>query len=260
MKHFNIRLFLYGFFFSLTLISCKRATNCNETKTNNNIYGIWCSDDYPDSIIAKKDIFNNSKWYSEDAFCIQIKKDSCYFTGWLGSLNKKFTKIGETIYRTTNEAQYWEFKIISDKKLAMRLVKNYDNKITYEEFYNYHKVDKLLTIDSIKNKIAEKVFIGTYKPFFNKSLECDSIVKFLKNDVVIGIKNNNRWGIEVKMDPDLFVPNAFKLGNNGDLRNFSFKFKNDTLILLDCEMKRDSSGMYEGIQPTSESEIFIRIK
>ena len=245
-------IFFLGLFL-IIIISCgqRQSINSVETKdslsniTNNSEkFQIWQLDYYPDSIFIARSI-NDKSWNSSAyAYNIQFSKDSCQFIGWHESLWMKLIQVDKYDFKTTYPTQFFELKFKSDNKLLMREIYIREEKTDTSEYYSYHRTNNILTQDSLKNEIAERIFAGTYKVLFNDTLECEPIVTLDNKFGVKGINGVKAYFIETEIDWDYPVFNAFgfsksKLDFN---KGLSFLFSGDTLIIKDYKEILNENG------------------
>lgn len=201
----------------------------------------WQLDYYPDSMLINKSINDNSKWESHYAYNIQWSNtnDSCQFIGWHESWWNKIIKIDSRNYKIQDmDYQYWEVKFNSDDKLLMRHIYckyGARQKEDTSVFIPYHRVNKILTLESIDNLVAQKIFEGTYQVIFNDTLDCDKFVTLDKFFGVKGIKGITSYSFETAIDCDFAVFNAFGFNRKGESNSngLSFKFSKDTLLIKD---------------------------
>lgn len=269
MRHLMTFFLLY---LSLLLINgCNRkqsghSTNIHTDTLNKSLtdlkeFQIWQLDYYPDSILINRSINDNSGWGSAYAYNIIFSEDSCQFIGWHESWRKKMQRINETSYRTSNEVQYWEFKFISVNKMIMREIFVRKTKIDIGAFYQYHRVSKILTQDSLQNMIAKNMFTGKYKLLFSDILNFSDTIIFEDNFKVTGIKDVDKYDIETEIDLDFPVKNAFgfRKENEEINRNLSFEFLGDTLFLKDIRIVRND-GDFDHVAVTDTRVKMIKIK
>ena len=226
---------------------------------------IWQLDYYPDSILINRSINDNSGWKSSYAYNIQFSGDSCRFVGWHESWWNKLIKIDDKNYKINDIGyQYWELKFDSNNKLFMRHIYNKNHSHSQEDtgiFIPYHKVERLLTLDSLKHVIAKKMFAGTYNVVFHDTLNCERTITLDSNFGVKGIKDIVSYYIEPDIDWDFPVFNAFgfnkkwKMNNNG----LSFKFSGDTLLIKDYKMI-EVNGDFDHVEISNARIKMVKIR
>jgi hypothetical protein len=207
----------------------------NDITENQAIFGYWQLDYYPDSIIHNQSISDNSKWGSSYAYNLKLTKDSCAFYGWHEGWRSKMIKISNNEYRIDTIPQYWEVKIISKDKLIMREIFGDTGK-----FYPYHKVNKLLTQDSLKRLLAHELFSSKYQVLFNDTFLCEKIIDFTDNCSVHGIKNVFKYNFITDLNSDFPADNAFGFGDfSYYIMNFTYNFYGDTLFIKNYDILSD---------------------
>ena len=250
----NFKFYSSTILFLVVFLSCNRIESTNSVSgLNDSLSGlydnlknaetgldIWQLDYYPDSIFINRSIFDNSEWSSGYAYCIQFMKDSCQFIGWHESAWVKLIKMNDKEYRTLDPQYYWELKFISADSMLMRQIVVGKQKTDIREFYPYHKVDKILTMDSIDRKIAKEIFSGTYNVLYHDTLDCKNTIVLDHEFGVKGISDIESYYFETDIDCDFPIFNVFGFNRKGEHGNtgFSFQFSGDTLFIKDYEVIR----------------------
>lgn len=235
---------IWGFIYIcllLTIISCGQFKSSKEKTDFNEIEDvfdnqIWQLDGFPDSILVNKSIDDQSVNESNYSYNIIFKGDSCQFVGTRESEWLKLKKINDKEFKAYHEGediQFWEIKFVSNNKLLAREIFKRPEKIEIGKYVSYHKVKKPLTLDSLNNLIAEKLFAGEYKTIYNDTLKLDEKVILTKNFEVKGIMGIEKFYFLVSDDCCYPVFNAFGFQSKKGIsqNHLSFKFENDTLKL-----------------------------
>jgi hypothetical protein len=216
-------------------------------------FEIWQLDYYPDSIFITHSINFNHIWESNYAYNIQFSEDSCQFIGWHESWWNRLKKVNKNEYRTISDPPYcYELKFNADGKLFMREIWEGSDTTKISKYYPYHRVEKILTQDSLQRRIAKEIFAGTYELIYNDTFACDKKIILDEKFGVKGIKGIVKYGIETEIDWDFSVENAFWLTpkNNKSQDCFSFKFVGDTLFIKDYKTSESPDGDYAEITKT----------
>lgn len=258
--------------------------SCNENKTANKVtaqndsiinptkelkgFQIWQLDYYPDSMIINRSINDNSGWGAVIAYNIKLSNDydSSSFIGWNETWKNKVIKIDDRNFKVKDlDYQYWELKLESDSKLLMRHIYcKYGDRIKEDtgQYYPFHKVKQILTLDSLNRLFAREVLAGTYNLVFNDTFNCSKTIELDKDFKIKGIEGKTKYYIETAIDFDFPVYNSFGLYKEGENPNqkFSFKFINDTLLIKDYKVRHDKDGMFDGIVINKTRIKMIKIK
>jgi hypothetical protein len=234
----------------ISLLGIDRNFNKSYIQPNDD-YEIWQLDYYPDSIIYNRSINDNSKWCSSYAYNIKFKEDSCKFYGFHEGWSSRLIKKSENEFWTDTVMQYFELIFKSDKRLLMREIFIRSNRIDTGEFYPFHKVDQLLTRDSLKKLVVNKLFMGKYQLLYNDTFSCNEMIEFDDEFNVKGIEGITKYNIVTEMICDFPVDNAFGFGDfNYSNMSFTFNFNGDTLFIKDYTILSDGCD-FSGIIPNN---------
>lgn len=226
---------------------------------------IWQLDFYPDSILKNREIYKNSDWISSYAYNIEFTNDSCQFIGWWESWWNHIERINDNEFRTIDgKGQYWELKFETPEKLIVRQI-NYRKKtdqLEIGQFYSYHRVDTILTLDSLDHKIAKDIFSGSYHLVYSDTLDCEGTITLNENFSINGIKNLTRYSFETSIDCDYPVPNVFRLysDDENEIFEFTFKFSADTLFIKEFERINDSLGDFDHFEIKNSRIKLVKLK
>lgn len=268
-------------FFSFTfLFNCKRNNSKTEHKIHesgkemqlDSIQGYWILSEYIDSILSNKSIekqrrisiaqtsiviyiFNDSLWYSglilgNEKLKLNQNNDSLVTIKGMGMENfklkydtnlKLINAIQITNYKGEKSNSNFTFRRVRENE--KRLTKNISNKPFYENLE-----------DNFYSFFIDSLIVGKYTSTNNKK---DFII-FEKNESVSGFKKYNKYIIHdyfgthhpynskdvlILEDTTATTKENYAPPNNIDI--FSWKFKNDTLILI--EMLTDNyENFHEG--------------
>jgi len=263
----NIFLIIFTGF--ILIGDCSFAPNKKAGK-NEPITGIWQLDYYPDSIFIHRSINDCSEWTSDYAYNIQFEGDSCHFYGWNENGSEPVLKVNSFLYRTKSKDPYWEFKLETKEKLLIREIDEmYHHDSIIRPYFPYHRVNKVLTMDALKKRIAKEMFAGKYKVVYNDTLATDKIVELDDNLGVKGVKVFTKYEIKPDIDIEFSLPNYFSFFNPEERlkakskydylsKALSFQFSEDTLILKDYEVLTDDGE--DDIKLTRPRMKLLRLK
>ena len=177
-------------------------------------------------------------------------------------------KINDNLYRTKGKDQYWEFKLVGNEKLLMNEIGSKYSDRRSGNYYPFHKVDSLLTMDFLKKRLAKEMFAGNYKVMYHDTLTTDSIIILDEDFGVKGITGISRYAVRPDIDIDGSVPNSFSFFDPVEKAKsrydnlseaFSFSFNKDTLMLNGFDILR-KDGDFDGYKITKPRVKLLKLK
>jgi hypothetical protein len=222
------------------------------------LQGTWQLDYYPDSLLANRDIYNNSNWSAPYAANLRFAGDSCEFSGWHERWTVKMRQISPQRYTAGDSLQSWEFKSIGPNKVVFREVRLEAGGTS--PWYPYHRVARVLTPASLNAQVVKRLFAGRYR-VLQSSRPADSILVLGADSRVRGLPGVARYRVITEMDWDFALPNGFSWETikNKEVAQYSFRFSGDTLVLHHYEVHPEEEAVPTGILVTKPAMKLLKI-
>ena len=223
------------------------------------LQGTWQLDYYPDSLLANRDIYDNSNWSAPYAANLRFVGDSCEFRGWHESWWVRPRWVSPNLYAAGDSLQRWEFKLIDANNLWFREADARADSV--EMWYPYHRVASVLTPQKLTQKVVERLFAGRYR-VLQSSRPADSSIVLGADQRVRGLPGVARYHVVTAMDWDFLLPNGFSwLSASGkEVAQYSFRFAGDTLVLHNYEVHPEDDNVPTGILVTAPAMKLLKLR
>ena len=221
--------------------------------------GSWQLDYYPDSLLLRRDIYDNSNWSAPWAANLRVRGDSCEFLGWHENYTVRPWLSGPGRYRAGDSLQGYElWHVAADKLLLRETGPRADSVPTW---YPYHRVAQVLTQPALKRRLARQVFAGRYR-VLQRDRPADSLITLGADLRVRGLPGVARYDVVTAMDWNFLLPNGFSWQSapGQNLKQYSFQFVGDTLVLRNFEAHPEDEDVPSGILVTEPAFRLLRVR
>jgi hypothetical protein len=236
----------------------QRATPRVAPSATSALQGTWQLDYYPDSLLANRDIYDNSDWSAPYAANLRFAGDSCEFIGWHERWTVKTRQTSPQHYAAGDSLQSWEIHYLGPNKVLFREVRPEAGGTS--PWYPYHRVAQALGPAQLNAQVMKELFAGRYR-VLQSNRPADSVLVLGADSRVRGLPGVARYRILTEMDWDFLLPNGFcwETAKNKEVAQYSFRFAGDTLVLRNYEVHPEEEAVPTGILVTKPAMKLLKI-